>query len=62
MMWMPAYSRKCYIEEFHFFLCIMLVGLFYCTLQYEISLVCFVCFFMSFICDDIIKHFNKMGF
>lgn len=40
----------------------MLVGLFYYTLQYEISLVGFVCFFMSFICDNIIKHFSAMGF
>lgn len=40
----------------------MVVGLFYYTLQYEISLVCFVCFFMSFFCDNIIKHFSAMGF
>lgn len=40
----------------------MLASLFYYTPQYEISPVCFVCFFMSFICVNIIKHFSVMGF
>lgn len=65
LMWMPAYSWKCYIEVFHFLnwgLWIMFVGLFYYTLQYEISLVCFVCFFMSLIWDNIIKRFSAIGF
>lgn len=39
----------------------MLAGLFYYTVQYDISLVCFVCFFMSFISWQYHKTFQHNG-
>lgn len=40
----------------------MYVGLFYYTPQYEISLLCFVCFFMSLIWDNIMKQYGAIAF